>query len=262
MSFIRRWKSESLGGNLSLQNYKLIVQYEGTRYQGWQRQGTTGNTLQGKFEAILTKMSGNIVTVQASGRTDSGVHAYGQVVNFHIEKGRTPQEIMDYLNQYLPEDVAVIAIEEVPDRFHSRLHAKNKTYLYRVLNSSVPHIFDRRYVYQVEHLIDIHAMKKAAEFLIGTHDFKAFTSTKKSKKSTVRTIESIRIEKVGDEIQFQYQGNGFLYHMIRIMTGTLLEIGMGERGVSDIPVILESGLRERAGILLPAKGLTLIGVRY
>lgn len=245
-----------------MQNYKIIVQYEGTRYQGWQRQETTGNTLQGKFEAILSKMCDKKIEIQASGRTDAGVHAYGQVVNFHIETKRTPQEIMDYLNQYLPEDVAVIAIEAVPERFHSRLNAKGKTYLYRVLNSSLPHIFDRRYVYQVEQPLDIDSMRKAAEYLIGTHDFKAFTSTKKSKKSTVRTIESIRIELVGDEIQFLYKGNGFLYHMVRILTGTLLEIGMGEKSVCDIPVILDSGLRERAGALIPAKGLTLIEVRY
>ncbi len=245
-----------------MQNYKIVVQYEGTRYQGWQRQETTGNTLQGKFEAILTKMCDKKIEVQASGRTDAGVHAYGQVANFHIDTKRTPQEIMDYLNQYLPEDVAVITIEKVPERFHSRLNAKGKTYLYRVLNSSVPHIFDRRYVYQVEQSLDIDSMQKAAEYLIGTHDFKAFTSTKKSKKSTVRTIESIHIELVRDEIQFFYKGNGFLYHMVRILTGTLLEIGMGERSVCDIPVILESGLRERAGALIPARGLTLIEVRY
>lgn len=245
-----------------MQNYKIVIQYEGTRYQGWQRQETTANTLQGKFETILTKMCDRKVEVQASGRTDAGVHAYGQVANFHIETSKTPQEIMEYLNQYLPEDVAVIAIETVDERFHSRLHAKGKTYLYRVLNSSVPHIFDRRYVYQVEQPLDVISMQKATQYLVGTHDFKAFTSAKKSKKSTVRTIEAIHIELVGDEIRFLYKGNGFLYHMVRILTGTLLEIGMGEKSVCDIPDILESGLRERAGTLVPAKGLTLIEVRY
>lgn len=243
-------------------NYKIIVQYEGTRYQGWQRQDSTENTLQGKIEAILTKMCEKKVEIQASGRTDAGVHALGQVVNFHIDTEKEPSVIMDYLNQYLPEDIAVISIEIVPERFHSRLNAKRKTYCYRVLNSSIPHIFDRRYVYQFEKELDMEAMKTAAKQLEGTHDFKAFTSTKKSKKSTVRTIEEIRIERVGDEIQFTYTGNGFLYHMVRIVTGTLLEIGIGEKSVDAIPHILESGLRECAGALAPAKGLTLVKVEY
>ena len=161
--------------------------------------------------------------------------------------------------------MAVISIEEVPERFHSRLNARKKTYRYRVLNSMIPHIFDRRYAYQLEQILeddDIEQMKKAAQMLLGTHDFKSFTSTKKSKKSTIRTIEQIQIEKVGDEIQFTYTGNGFLYHMVRIITGTLLEVGIGEKSVTDISEILESGLRERAGTLAPAKGLTLVNVEY
>lgn len=243
-------------------NYKMIVQYEGTKYQGWQRQESTGNTLQGKFEAILSRMCDTKVEIQASGRTDAGVHAFGQVANFHINTEKTPQEIMDYLNQYLPEDVAVIAIEIVSERFHSRLNAKRKTYRYRVLNSAIPHIFDRRYVYQVETALDVDRMQEAASYLLGTHDFKAFTSTKKSKKSTVRTLEAIRIEQVLDEIQFTYVGNGFLYHMVRILTGTLLEVGMGEKSAADILTIMESGLREKAGALVPAKGLTLLEVEY
>ncbi|MDD2971144.1 MAG: tRNA pseudouridine(38-40) synthase TruA [Lachnospiraceae bacterium] len=248
-----------------MMNYKCVVQYEGTRYQGWQRQDSTENTLQGKIEAILTKMCDKKVEIQASGRTDAGVHALGQVMNFHIETEKSPEEIMAYLNQYLPEDVAVISIEIVSERFHSRLNARRKTYCYRVLNSTIPHIFERRYVYQLEKVMDgmqIANMQRAADHLVGTHDFKAFTSTKKSRKSTVRTIEKLQIEKVGDELQFTYIGNGFLYHMVRIITGTLLEVGMGEKSERDIPVILEAGLRERAGALAPAKGLTLMNVEY
>lgn len=248
-----------------MKNYKCVVQYEGTRYQGWQRQDSTDNTLQGKIEAILTKMCGEKIQIQASGRTDAGVHALGQVINFHIDTGKASEEIMAYLNQYLPEDIAIISIEEVPERFHSRLNAKKKTYCYRVLNSGIPHIFDRRYVYQPEQILEddnIEQMRKAAALLLGTHDFKAFTSTKKSKKSTVRTIEQIQIEKAGDEIRFTYTGNGFLYHMVRIITGTLLEVGIGEKSVTDIPAMLKSGLREQAGALAPAKGLTLVNVEY
>ncbi len=267
-------------------NYKIILQYEGTRYQGWQKQGNTDNTIQAKLEAVLSKMTGQKIEVDASGRTDAGVHALGQVANFHIntekngaDGGESPAnkiksagEIMEYMNFYLPEDIAVISIDEAPERFHSRLNAKGKTYCYRVVNSSIPHVFDRRYVHILEERPDIEAMEKALPCLIGTHDFKAFTSAKKGKKSTVRTIDEIRIEQaasasmktagVQDEIRFWYSGNGFLYHMVRIMTGTLLEVGLHKRKPEDIAEILRSGRRENAGELVPAKGLTLMEVRY
>lgn len=245
-----------------MRNIKVILQYEGTRYQGWQRQDSTGNTIQGKLEALLTRMCGQKVEVSGSGRTDAGVHAYGQVANFHIETAMALPEIMDYMNQYLPEDIAVTDIEEMPERFHSRLNAKGKIYRYRVINSSVPHIFDRRYAYTVEEKLDMEAMECAARLLCGTHDYKAFTSNKRSRKSTVRTVDSILIEKKGDEICFTFQGNGFLYHMVRIMMGTLLEVGMHKREAAQIEKLFESGTRDDAGYLVPAKGLALVEVFY
>ena len=127
-----------------MRNFKMILQYEGTRYQGWQKQESTENTIQGKLEALLSKMTGNRVEVQGSGRTDAGVHALGQVANFHADTQMKAEEIMDYMNFYLPEDIAVISLIEVPERFHSRLNAKGKTYCYRVINSPLPHVFDRR----------------------------------------------------------------------------------------------------------------------
>ena len=200
------------------------------------------------------------------------VHAMGQVANFHVDTDKTPEQIMSYMNFYLPEDIAVVSIEEVGERFHSRLNAKGKTYCYRVLNTEVPHVFDRRYVHVVTETLDVGAMQKAASYLVGTHDFKAFTSTKKSKKSTVRTIDSIIIERVEspfpakqeqkEEIRFVYSGNGFLYHMVRIITGTLLEAGMHKRKPEELQDILAAGVRENAGELAPAKGLTLMEVRY
>lgn len=245
-----------------MRNIKVILQYEGTRYQGWQRQDSTGNTIQGKLEALLSKMCGEKVEVNGSGRTDAGVHALGQVANFHIETGKTPKEIMDYMNFYLPEDIAVIRAEEVSERFHSRLNAKGKTYCYRVLNSDVPHIFDRRYVYAVPDALDMDAMRRAADALCGTHDYRAFTSNKKSKKSTVRTVDFIDMERIGDEIRFTFKGNGFLYHMVRIMTGTLLEAGMHKRDAEQMEWLLKAGTREDAGFLAPAMGLTLVEVHY
>lgn len=245
-----------------MRNFKVTLQYEGTRYQGWQKQESTDNTIQGKLEALLSKMAGTKVEIQGSGRTDAGVHAAGQVANFHLDTDQSPSQIMDYMNFYLPEDIAVISIEDVPERFHSRLNAKGKTYLYRVINSPVPHIFDRKYAWTVEEKLDVDAMRKAAAFLEGTHDYKAFTSLKKSKKSTVRTVERILIECVDDEIRFTFRGDGFLYHMVRIMMGTLIEVGLHKKKPEEITGIFEKGLRENAGELVPAKGLTLLEVRY
>lgn len=255
-----------------MRNFKMILQYEGTRYQGWQRQESTDNTIQGKLEALLTKMTGQKTEVQGSGRTDAGVHAMGQVANFHSDVAMDAREIMEYMNVYLPEDIAVIALEEAPERFHSRLNAKGKTYCYRVVNDSVPHVFDRKYVHVVKEQLDVEAMERAAAYLQGTHDFKAFTSNRKSKKSTIRTLDAIRIERTAsvsmgmqngeDEIRFWYSGNGFLYHMVRIITGTLLEVGRHKRNPEEIAEILAGGCREAAGELAPAKGLTLMEVRY
>ena len=245
-----------------MRNFQMIMQYEGTRYQGWQKQESTENTIQGKLEHILTKMVNQEVAVQGSGRTDAGVHAMGQVANFHCNTKMSEKEIMEYINTYLPEDIAVIALSEVNERFHARLNAKGKIYRYRVLNSEIPHIFDRRYVYQTEAVLDMERMQKAAEYLCGTHDFKAFTSNKKGKKSTVRRIDEIKIEKAAAEIWFTFSGNGFLYHMVRILMGTLLEVGRGEKSPEMIPEIIEGKNREAAGELVPAKGLTLLKVLY
>lgn len=247
-----------------MRNFRIIVQYEGTRYQGWQRQDSTGNTIQGKLEMILAKMAGlDFVQVDGSGRTDAGVHARGQVANFKIDTALSAEEVMDYLNHYLPEDIGVISIQEVPERFHSRLNAKGKTYCYRIWNSTLPCVFERRYVYEVPERLDLDAMRAAASCFVGKHDFKAFTSNKKSRKSTVRTIDAIQMEKVGNELAMTYSGDGFLYHMVRILTGTLIEVGLGQRSPASVGALLEKNAsREMSGALVPAKGLCLVEVRY
>ena len=247
-----------------MRNFRILVQYEGTRYQGWQRQDSTGNTIHGKLEMILAKMTGlDFVQVDGSGRTDAGVHARGQVANFKIDTALSAQEVMDYLNHYLPEDIGVTSIQEVPERFHSRLNAKGKTYCYRIWNSSLPCVFERRYVYELPEQLDLDAMRAAASCFVGKHDFKAFTSNKKSKKSTVRTIDAIQIENVGKEIVITYSGDGFLYHMVRILTGTLIEVGLGQRSPASVGALLaQNAARELSGVLVPAKGLCLVEVRY
>lgn len=246
----------------TLKKYKMIIQYEGTRYQGWQKQITTENTLQGKLETLLSRMEQRKVEVQGAGRTDSGVHAYGQVISVELASGRKADEIRDAINQYLPEDIAVLSVEEVSERFHARLNAVSKVYRYRVLNSCIPNVFERKYVYVVSDELDLKAMEQAALYLCGKHDFQAFCTKKKSKKSTERCISKIDIERVCDEVRFTYEGNGFLYHMVRILTGTLLEVGLGKRKAEDIPNILESKNRAEAGFLVPGCGLALMSVKY
>jgi tRNA pseudouridine38-40 synthase len=245
-----------------MNNYKIIVQYEGTKYNGWQKQGNTDNTIQGKIETVLSKMVGSEVEIAGSGRTDAGAHAYGQVANFHIDTDKTPAEILEYMNQYLPQDIAVIAIEIVPERFHSRLNAKSKRYVYRIWNSAIPDVFDRRFMHTYTNTLDIEAMRKATQYLIGEHDFKSFCSNKKFKKSTVRTIYSIEIIKENNEIRFTFVGNGFLYNMVRILIGTLVEVGEGKKQPEQLLNIIAACDRETAGITMPAEGLTLMDVQY
>lgn len=250
--------------DMKMRNFKITIQYEGTRYQGWQRQDSTGNTIQGKLETIVAKMTGlDFVQVDGSGRTDAGVHALGQVANFKIATDMPVGAVMDYINQYLPEDIGVIAIQEMPERFHSRLNAKGKTYRYRIWNTKLPCVFARRYVYVLPETLDLDAMRTAAACLTGKHDFKAFTSSKKSKKSTVRTLEAIAIDREGSEVVITYSGDGFLYHMVRILTGTLIEVGLGQRSPASVEKLFEKdATRDLSGALVPAKGLCLVEVRY
>ena len=245
-----------------MRNIKCIVTYEGTRYQGWQRQESSDNTIQGKLEQLISRMCAEKIEIQGSVRTDAGVHALGQVINFHTHSEMKVQEMLTYMNQYLPEDIAVVEIEEVSERFHSRLNAKGKQYSYRVWNSSVPNVFWRRFAHTVEQPLDVEAMKKAAGYLLGEHDFKSFTSTKKGKKSTVRNIKSIDIVQDGNMLTFTFKGNGFLYHMIRILVGTLIEVGLGDRSAESIPQTIAAKDREQAGALVPGKGLVLEQVFY
>ena len=245
-----------------MRNIKCIIAYEGTRYQGWQRQDSSDNTIQGKLEQLISRMCDEKIEIQGSGRTDAGVHSLGQVINFHTRSLMSTEEMFVYMNQYLPEDIAVVEIKEVSERFHSRLNAKGKQYSYRVWNSSVPNVFWRRYSHTVEQPLNIESMQRAAGYLLGEHDFKSFTSAKKGKKSTVRNIKSIDIRKDGDMLTFTFQGDGFLYHMIRILMGTLLEVGMGLRHADSIPEVIAAENREAAGVLVPAKGLVLEKVFY
>lgn len=245
-----------------MRNFKLLLAYDGSRYKGWQRLGDTDNTIQGKLEYVLSRMVNAPVEAIGSGRTDAGAHAAGQTANFHADTDMSADEICAYLRQYLPEDIGVLSVEEVDDRFHSRFHAVQKTYLYRIWTSEKPCVFERKYVWPVSAQIDLCAMRRAADYFLGTHDFTSFCSNKHFKKSAVRTIYGLDIEQTDTELRFTVTGDGFLYNMVRIMVGTLLAVGKGERAPEDIPVILESKIREQAGETVPAKGLCLMEVVY
>lgn len=245
-----------------IKNYKIVLEYDGSRYDGWQKQGNTDQTIQGKIEAVLERMAGKPVEVFGSGRTDAGVHALAQVANFHIEVSMTKEEIKEYLNQYLPEDIRIKNIDSVNERFHSRFHASEKTYLYKIDTSDKKEVFERKYVYGIKKALDLKAMKQATEYFLGEHDFKSFCSNRKMKKSTVRIISKIDFEEQGSHLFIRYTGNGFLYNMVRIMTGTLIEIGMGQRKPEEVKMILEAKDRGQAGFTAPPDGLFLEKVCY
>ena len=244
-----------------MRNLRLDICYDGTKYRGWQRLTGVENTIQGKLEQTLSRLLGETVEVSGSGRTDAGAHALGQVVSFHTESTLSCQDILEGLRRYLPEDIGIYFCQEVHPRFHARLNAKTKRYRYRIWNSGDPCVFDRKYLWQLPEELDLDAMNKAAAYFLGEHDFSAFCANKKMKKSTVRRIDSIDIKKSGQELILSFTGNGFLYNMVRILVGTLVEVGRGERSVDSIPALFGQK-REQAGILAPAQGLCLMEVTY
>ena len=241
----------------------MIVQYDGSRYKGWQSQKKTDATIQGKLAAVLEKFAGHPVEVQGSGRTDAGVHARGQVASFSLERESIPQEIMNYVNQYLPEDIGVIEVQEALPRFHARLSAVRKTYVYRIWNSSKPNVFERKWMHTIEEPLDVEAMKEAAEHIVGTHDFRCFQAAGgEEKETTVRTIHSLDIFRDGENVIIEVAGDGFLYNMVRIITGTLVEVGLGKKQAGDLPSIIDGLDRRKAGHTAPAEGLYLVEVYY
>lgn len=251
-------------------NYKIIVQYDGTRYKGWQRQKTTDQTIQGKIEAVLSRQFERTIEIDGSGRTDAGVHAMGQVANFRIPDACTgdtsPAEVcgqlMEMFAQYLPEDIAVIQVRPASERFHSRLNAVKKTYCYRIWNADYPNVFERRFLTLMPEELDLDAMRQAAGYLLGQHDFASFCGNARMKKSTVRNIHEIRIETIGNEIRLTYTGNGFLQNMVRILTGTLVDVGLHKYPPEQVKEILDAKKRSLAGPTMPAQGLTLMEVIY
>ena len=256
-------------------NYKLTICYDGSRYFGWEHQRSTDRTIQGKLEAVLSAMlSGEdvpaegagtgepTVDVIGAGRTDAGVHAKAMTASVRMDTSFSEEEIRDYMNRYLPEDIGVTDVRTASDRFHARYSAAGKTYCYSCWYGPQKPVFERKYLTVLEKMPDIARMEQAAALLTGTHDYKSFCGNPKMKKSTVRTVDSIEIKKNGPVIRFYFHGDGFLQHMVRILTGTLLEVGYGKRQPSEIKAILEARDRTAAGYTAPAQGLCLMKVDY
>ena len=243
------------------QNYKLTLAYDGTWFYGWERQPGR-DTIQGKLESVLTELTGKAVDVIGAGRTDAGVHARAMTASAVLDTDKTPEEIRDYLNRYLPDAIAVREVKPCGARFHARYNALGKTYRYTCFDGPVKPVFDRRYVTMLDYAPDVERMRQAAAYLQGEHDFASFCGNPYMKKSTVRTVDTILIERRKDRVIFTFHGTGFLQNMVRILVGTLLEVGRGYWEPEHAAEILEAKDRKLAGPTAPPEGLCLMKVDY
>jgi tRNA pseudouridine38-40 synthase len=245
-----------------MRNLKMTIAFDGSKYKGWQRQRDNDLTIQGKIEAVLSKMTAEDIQLVGCGRTDSGVHAENYIANFHTKSTLSINRILDYLYEYLPEDIGVKSIEEVAERFHARYNVKSKTYVYRMTTNKFRDVFNRKYTYHYADKLNLSEMRKASEVLIGGHDFQSFTNARNSDKSTIRTINYINIIDTEGHLTIEVNGNGFLWNMVRIIVGTLIEVGKGNLQPVDVEKILNEKKRQEGGPLAQAKGLFLRDVQY
>lgn len=253
-----------------MKNVLLTITYDGTNFFGWQRQPDQ-RTVQGELEKALSILCDTEILINGTSRTDAGVHAWGQCANFKGDFGIPVERIKDALNNFLgsggksivPKDIFVNEVALVADDFHARFNAKGKTYVYRIKNDPDLDIFQRNYCYQVTEPLDLELMREGARFLEGSHDFKSFqTAGGDEKETTVRNIKSITIDREEEFLNIAVTGDGFLYNMVRIIVGTLVEIGKGKRQVKDIELILKAKNRQLAGPTAPAQGLYLAKVYF
>jgi len=243
-------------------NLRMTVEYDGTNYRGWQRQ-MEGPSIQAVLEEKIGIITGENVRVTGSGRTDAGVHALNQVASFRTRSPIPCHRLRAGLNGLLPEDIAVKAVEEAPESFHARKSARSKTYLYQILNLPYLSALWRHHAWHVTRPLDTEAMGEGASFLLGTHDFRSFSSVHTNVKSFVRTVMAVAVRpRGGGRIHVEIEADGFLRHMVRIIVGTLVEVGTGKRRPQDMAVILAAKDRDAAGVTAPARGLFLKGVRY
>ena len=244
-----------------MRNFKLTISYDGSRYYGWERQPGK-DTIQGKLESVLSRMCEMEVNVIGAGRTDAGVHARAMVANAYMDTEKSPAEIRNYMNRYLPDDICVSEVREAADRFHARYRAVGKLYTYTCYVGDTKPVFNRRYVTVLDYQPDVAAMQQAAEYLQGEHDYRSFCSNPQMKKSTVRVVDSIEIVRRKDYLYFNFHGTGFLQNMVRILVGTLLEVGQGKRTPESVREVLLAKDRKLAGFTAPPQGLSLMRVDY
>lgn len=244
-----------------MRNIKLIIEYDGKEFNGWQKQPDKLN-IQGTIERAIGEITGEVIELNASGRTDAGVHALGQVANFKTESNIPIEKMAIAINSRLKKSIVIKSAEEVEERFHSRLSCKKKTYRYIINNSYQGTAIYRNLECHIATKLDVEKMKEAAKFFEGEHDFKAFKASGTSSKSSVRTIYKAEVYSEDDRIYIELTGNGFLYNMVRIISGTLVDVGLGKIQPEDIPQIIKSEKRENAGKTLPAHGLYLVEVCY
>lgn len=244
-----------------MKRIKIVVAYDGTNYNGWQVQ-PNGITVEGVLNQALTELTGESVAVIGASRTDSGVHSLGNVAVFDTNTKIPAEKISYALNQRLPDDIVVQGSCEAPPDFHPRRCESRKTYEYKILNRTFPMPLHRHDSYFTYRKIDVEKMRQAAKCLVGEHDFKSFCSIHSQAESTVRTIYALAVKKEQDLITIRVVGSGFLYNMVRILVGTLLQIGMGERGAEEMPRILDAKDRTAAGPTAPAHGLTMVGIEF
>jgi tRNA pseudouridine38-40 synthase len=245
-----------------MKNHKIIVQYDGSRYKGWQKLKDNDLSIQEKIETVLSKMAGEEIQVIGCGRTDAGTHAENYVANFHTNSRMSPKLILNHLYEFLPEDIVVKSVEEVDERFHAQHNAKSKTYVYSITKGKLRNVFNRKYSYHSEEKLDLTQMRNAAGYLIGTHDFQSFTSLKEGSKSTIRTINSLDIIENGMVIEIVINSDDFLLHMARLIVGILLEVGKNKIEATDIQKILTGKKRTEAVPMAQPKGLCLRDVQY
>lgn len=246
-----------------MRNIKLIIQYDGTNYHGFQVQaGTDVATVQGVLEEVLSQLTKEKIKVVGAGRTDAGVHARGQVVNFKTGCSIPIDRFTMAVNSLLPTDMVCSSAEEVADDFHASFSSQGKVYTYTLYNSQIPTVFDRHYTYHVPYKLDIPAMRAAAAELLGQHDFAAFRSAGFTVKTSIRTLRRIDIEEKTPLIRITFEADGFLYNMVRIITGTLIEAGRGKLTAAEVKRILESCDRKQAGSTVPPHGLCMERVLY
>jgi tRNA pseudouridine38-40 synthase len=245
-----------------MHNLKLTIEYDGTAYSGWQKQPDT-DTVQGTIEEALSVMAKEPVRLIGSGRTDAGVHALGQVANFHCRADIPPRAFVAGLNSLLPDDIVIRSCESMDNRFHAQYDARRKTYRYRILNQPLPAAIGRQYAWFVPGGLDLSAMQKAAEHLLGTHDFKSFEGSGSPRVRTVRTVSAARLFRdAQNHVIFEITANGFLRYMVRNIVGTLVDAGRGKIGPDDFRRILLAADRDAAGATAPPHGLFLLKVIY